>query len=155
MPCPSWDTQYICKGALEAEGETSVTSSSGDLGSLLLTGGFFSMSFHLSNASVCCLQKPKGIMTSVVTLKHGFDYEEVRYHGGSCSRLKRWSCPARCSAALLLLVGKVLLESAQCSWRVLQPACRKIVCSHSFLQFWLLKQKHIIKRILMTICQHV
>lgn len=60
-------------------------------------------------------KKPKGIMTSVVTLKRGLDDEEVRYRGGSCYGLKHWSRPTWRSTALLLLMGKVLLESAQCS----------------------------------------
>lgn len=50
-------TSRCVKRALETEGERSDTSYSGDLRSLLLSSWFFFMSFHLSNASVCCLQK--------------------------------------------------------------------------------------------------
>jgi len=51
-------------------------------------------------------KKPKGIMTSVVALKGGLDYEEVRYHGGSSCSPEHGSRPTWCSAALPLLMGR-------------------------------------------------
>lgn len=118
---------------------------------------FFSMSFHLSNASVCCLQKPKGIMTSVVTLKHGLGYKEVRYHGGSCYSLKRWSCTVWCSAALLLLVGKGPARVSSVLMEHLMASMQEN-CLLSFFPPVLAveaKTHNKVKRVLMTICRHV
>lgn len=102
-------------------------------------------------------KKPKGIMTSVVTLKCGVDYEEVRYHGGTVYSLKQCSHPTWCSTALFPLLGKgpakvssVLMDCV--------PASTRGNCLLSFFPPVLAveaKTHNKVKRVLMTICRHV
>lgn len=102
-------------------------------------------------------KKPKGIMTSVVTLKHSLDYEEVTYPGGSCYSLKHGSCPTWCCTALLLLMGK---GPARVSF-VLTKCLTGSMQENRLLSFFPpvlaveAKTHNKVKRVLMTICQHV
>lgn len=116
---------------------------------------FFSCSFIYPMPQFAACKKPKGIMTSVVTLKCGLDYEEVRDHGGTIYRLEQCSHPTWCSTALFHLLGKGPAKVS--SWTVFQPACREIVCSLFFPPILAVEAKthNKVKRVLMTICRRV
>lgn len=102
-------------------------------------------------------KKPKGIMTSVVTLKRGLDYEEVRYHGGSSYSLKHWSRPTWCSTAPLLLMGKgparVSSVLTECLTASMQENC--LLAFFPPVLAVEAKTHNKVKRVLMTICRHV
>lgn len=102
-------------------------------------------------------KKPKGIMTSVVTLKHGLDYEEVRYHGGTVYSLKQCSHPTWCSTELFHLTGKGPAKVSSVLMDCL-PASMQGNCLLSFFPPVLAaeaKTHNKVKRVLMTICRHV
>lgn len=96
-------------------------------------------------------------MTSVVTLKHGLDYEEVRYHGGSCYSLKHWSRPMWCIAAPLLLMGKgpARLNSALTECLTASKQENHLLSFFPPVLAVEAKTHNKVKRVLMTICRHV
>lgn len=102
-------------------------------------------------------KKPKGIMTSVVTLKRGLDYEEVRYHGGSCYRLKHGSCLTWGSTALLLLIQKGPARVSPVLTECLTASRQENRLLSFFPPVLAVEAKthNKVKRVLMTICRHV
>lgn len=117
---------------------------------------FFPCHFIYPMPQFAVCKKPKGIMTSVVTLKHDLDYEEVRYPGGSCYSLKHWSSPTWCCTALLLM-GKgpatVSLVLTKCLTASIQE--NRLLSVFPPVLAVEAKTHNKVKRVLMTICQHV
>lgn len=81
--------RYVSKRAVQVEGETSVLW--GPELSPALQRTFFPYCHPMPQFAAC--KKPKGIVTSVVTIKHSLDYEDIRYYSESCDSLKHRSGP--------------------------------------------------------------